>query len=119
MNWLADYGSKVMTAAEAVARVKSGSRVYYGGNAAIPNALVNALAARRDELENVQLNHVLLLGQDPLSAPGMEGHFRHRSLFTGGNVRAAVNEGRADFVTIHLHDVPALISRGQKLSSSS
>ena len=28
-------------------------------------------------------------------------------------MRRAVNEGRADFVPIHLHDVPALISRGQ------
>ena len=112
MNWLSDYSSKVMTAAEAVARVESGSRVYYGGNAAIPNALVNALAERRDELENVQLNHVLLLGQDPLSAPGMEGHFRHNSLFVGPADRAAVNDGRADYVPVFLHHIPRLFRSG-------
>ena len=65
----------------------------------------------RPELEDVEVVHILTLADAPYADPGMEGHFRHRSLFTGGNVRAAVNEGRADFVPIHLHDVPALISR--------
>jgi acyl-CoA hydrolase len=62
MNWLADYKAKTRTAEEAVSVIKSGDRVYYGGNAAIPQTLVRALADRRAELENVQLNHVLLLG---------------------------------------------------------
>ena len=83
MNWLDDYKSKLKSPAEAMRLVASGDRVYYAGNAAIPQTLVRALSERRDELENVQLNHVLLIGDDPLSAPGMEGHFRHNSLFVG------------------------------------
>jgi 4-hydroxybutyrate CoA-transferase len=78
MKWLSDYKAKLRTSAEAVSFIKSGDRVYYGGNAAIPQELVRALAARRAELENVQLNHVLLLGEDPLSAPEMEGHIPFR-----------------------------------------
>ena len=74
MNWLDSYKSKLVTAAEAVQKVETGDRVYYGGNAAIPFALVRALADRKDELENVQLNHVLLIGDDPLSEPEMAGH---------------------------------------------
>ena len=50
MNWLDDYRSKLSSPAEAVQLVKSGDRVYYGGNAAIPQALVRALAERREEL---------------------------------------------------------------------
>ncbi|MBI4421597.1 MAG: 4-hydroxybutyrate CoA-transferase, partial [Gemmatimonadetes bacterium] len=103
-----DYQAKRVSAAEAVSRVKSGDRVYYAGNAAIPQALVRALAQRRDELINVQLNHVLLLGDDPLSAPEMEGHFRHNSLFVGSADRKAVNDGRADYVPIFLHMIPRL-----------
>ena len=90
MNWLADYKAKLRTADEAVSCIKSGDRVYYGGNAAIPQTLVRALADRRAELENVQLNHDLLLGDDPLSAPEMAGHFRHNSLFVGPADRKAV-----------------------------
>jgi len=108
MNWLDDYKSKLRSAAEAVEIIKSGDRVYYGGNAAIPQALVRALADRHGELENVQLNHVLLIGEDPLSAPGMEGHFRHNSLFVGPADRKAVNDGRADYVPIFLHQIPRL-----------
>ena len=110
MNWLDDYKSKLMSAADAVQMIRSGDRVYYGGNAAIPQALVRALAERRDELEDVQLNHVLLIGEDPLSTPEMEGHFRHNSLFVGPADRKAVNEGRADYVPIFLYMIPRLFT---------
>ena len=42
----------------------------------------------------------------------MEGHFRHRALFVGPNARAAVNEGRADYVPVFLSDVPRLFASG-------
>jgi len=108
MSWIDDYRAKLSTAEVAVRRIHSHQRVYYGGNAAIPWALVRALAGRSDELNGVQLNHVLLLGDDPLSAPGMEGHFRHNSLFVGPADREAVNDGRADYVPIFLHQIPRL-----------
>jgi 4-hydroxybutyrate CoA-transferase len=108
MSWIDDYRAKLTSAADAARRIRSHQRVYYGGNAAIPRALVRALAERRDELQGVQLNHVLLLGEDPLSAPGMEGHFRHNSLFVGPADREAVNDGRADYVPIFLHQIPRL-----------
>jgi acyl-CoA hydrolase len=112
MNWLNDYRSKRQSAEEAVKRIKSGDQVYYGGNAAIPQALIRALAARRDELKDVQLNHVLLLGRDPLSAPEMAGHFRHNSLFVGPADRTAVNDGRADYVPVFLYHIPRLFREG-------
>jgi 4-hydroxybutyrate CoA-transferase len=112
MNWLDDYRSKLMSAEDAVLKIKSGDRVYYGGNAAIPGGLIRALAARRDALRDVQLNHVLLLGDDPLTTPDMKGHFRHNSLFVGSADRAAVNDGRADYVPIFLHLIPRLFRDG-------
>ncbi len=108
MNWLDDYRSKLRTPGQAVEKISSGDRVYYAGNAAIPQTLVRALAERKDSLEDVQLNHVLLVGQDPLSKPGMEQHFRHNSLFVGPADRKAVNEGRGDYVPIFLHQIPRL-----------
>jgi len=111
MNWLDDYKRKLKSPAEAVALIKSGDHVYYGGNAAIPWALIRALAERHDELENVTLSHVLLLGQDPLSAPGMEKSFRHNSLFVGPADRKAVNDGRADYTPIFLHLIPRIFEQ--------
>jgi acyl-CoA hydrolase len=112
MNWLDDYQSKLQTPEQAVQRIHSGDRVYYAGNAAIPQALVRALAKRRKELKHVQLNHVLLLGEDPLSTPDMAGSFRHNSLFVGPADRQAVNDGRADYVPIFLHHIPRLFDEG-------
>jgi 4-hydroxybutyrate CoA-transferase len=110
MTWLDQYRSKLLTAEQAVQLVKSGDRIYYGGNAAIPMGLIRALAERYHELNNVQLSHVLLLGEDPLSKPEMEGHFRHNSLFVGPADREAVNAGRADYMPIFLHQIPRIFN---------
>jgi acyl-CoA hydrolase len=112
VNWVEQYRRKRCTAEEAVSRIKSGDHVYYGGNAAIPRGLVDALALRYHELDGVELSHVLLLGEDPLSRPEMAGHFRHNSLFVGPADRQAVNEGRADYVPVFLHQIPRLYNEG-------
>lgn len=101
-----------MTAGEALRVVKSGQRVYIHPGCAEPESLVEALVSRKDDLENVEIVHILTLGTAPYVGPGMEGHFRHRSLFTGGNVRQAVNEGRADYVPIFLGEIHRLFTNG-------
>lgn len=115
MSWVDDYKKKLVTAEEAAAEIKSRSRVYISGNAATPYVLMRALASRRDELKDVELSHVLLMGEDPLSRPEMEGHFRHNSLFVGPADRQAINEGRADYIPIFLHQIPNLFYSGQML----
>lgn len=108
MSWFDDYKNKLCSLEEAVSVVKSQSRVYISGNAATPFRLTEALAQRKDELKNVEITHVLLLGDDPLSKPGMEKHFRHNSLFVGPADRAAVNDGRADYTPVFLYEIPQL-----------
>jgi 4-hydroxybutyrate CoA-transferase len=112
MAWIEDYKSKLTTPERAVSVVKSGDHVYYGGNAATPFPLIDALTARKDGLNGVQLNHVLLIGADPISRPEFTGHFRHNSLFVGPADRAAVNEGRADYVPVFLFQIPRLFRDG-------
>ncbi len=113
MKWMERYRRSVTTADEAVKDIRSGDRVWIHPGCNTPVRLIEAMVARAPELENVEVVHILTLGPAPYAEPGMEPHFRHRALFTGGNVRAAVNEGRADFVPIHLHEVPRLISSGR------
>lgn len=113
MSWVDEYKKKLVSAEEAVSDIKSGQRVYISGNAATPYTLVKSLSARKDELKDVELVHVLLLGDDPFSRPEMQGHFRHNSLFVGPADRKAINEGRADYVPIFLHQIPNLFYSGQ------
>jgi len=113
MSWVEDYKKKLISAEDAVSEIKSGDRVYISGNAATPFMLTRALAKRKNEIEDVELVHVLLLGDDPLSKPEMEGHFRHNSLFVGPADRQAINEGRADYIPIFLHQIPNLFYSAQ------
>ncbi len=108
MNWLDQYKSKVVSVEEAVCVVKSNDRIYLSGNAATPLLLTKALAQRAPELFNVEVNHILLLGNDPLSMPGMAQHFRHNSFFVGPGDRESIAEGNSDFVPVHLSQIPAL-----------
>jgi len=108
MSWFDDYKKRKCSLEEGVSVVKNNDRVYVSGNAATPIRLLEALAARKDELKNVEIAHVLLFGDDPLSKPGMEGHFRHNSLFVGPADRSAVNEGKADYIPVFLYEIPQL-----------
>lgn len=112
MNWIDQYKSKVVPAEEAIRVVKTNNRIFISGNAATPLVLTNALAQHAHELSNVEVNHILLLGDDPLSKPGMSKHFRHNSLFVGPGDRQSIAEGHSDYVPVHLSQIPALFRNG-------
>ncbi|HYH91922.1 MAG TPA: acetyl-CoA hydrolase/transferase C-terminal domain-containing protein [Candidatus Saccharimonadales bacterium] len=99
---------QIVSAAEAASVVRSGDQVYLHCAAATPTVLLDALVARATELHDVGVIHLHTEGPAPHLAPAMGGHFRHRALFIGPNARAAVNEGRADYVPVFLSDVPRL-----------
>jgi acetyl-CoA hydrolase len=113
MSWLDSYRSQIVTADEAVEVIKSNDRVYVHPGCAVPTVLVSAMVARYQELANVEIVHLLTMGGAPYVDSKYEGHFRHNAFFIGKNVRAAVNEGRADFIPIFLYDVPGLFYSGE------
>lgn len=94
-----------------------GSRgaVFFHSAAATPQPLVDAVVNMGAEkgLENVTTVHIHTEGSAPQVAPEHSSVFRDLSLFVGGNVRAAVNDGRADAVPIFLSDIPLLFRRGK------
>jgi 4-hydroxybutyrate CoA-transferase len=103
---------QIVSAADAVAGIRSGEQIFVHGGAATPSVLLQALVDRAQELENVSLVHFHTEGPGPHLAPEMDGHLRHKALFIGTNARRAVNEGRADYVPVFLSDVPDLFRSG-------
>ena len=103
------------SAAEAVADISSGERVFIGSGAAEPVSLVSAMTERAPELRDVSVLHIYTIGPAPYAEPGYEASFRHISFFVGANVREAVLEGRADTVPIHLHEVPRMFEQHHRL----
>ncbi len=104
------FHEKLATGEEALKAVKSGDTVYVHPGCACPERLLSALVARAEELENVRVVHIMTMGRAEYVKPGMEGHFRHTALFTGKNVRDAINEGRADYVPVFLSEIPSLFT---------
>ena len=103
---------RIVSAAEAVSGIRSSQQVYLQCAAATPSVLLDALVERASELRDVGMIHLHTEGPGPHLAPEMAPHFRHRALFVGPNARAAVNEGRADYVPVFLSEVPHLFERG-------
>lgn len=102
--------SKALASAdEVVAHIRSGDRVWIHPGCAAPTPLVRALVKRGPELEDVQILHLLTFGPADYVEGRFRGHFAHTAMFVGKNVRAAVNDGRATFVPIHLSEVPEAI----------
>ena len=101
-NWKQKYAKKIMSAEVALKQVKDGDRVVVGHACGEPPTLVDALVARAPELKNVEIVHMVAMGPAKYAQPGMEGSFRHNSLFVGAATRKAVSEGRAQIGRAHV-----------------
>lgn len=101
-----------VTPQEAVSVIRSGDRIFIHTAAAAPQVLVKALAERGDELRDVQIYQLHTEGPAPYAAEQYRDSFHVHSLFTGANMREAVQDGRADFVPVFLSDIPRLFRRG-------
>ena len=112
MSWKDDYRGKQMTASQALEAVRSGDRVWIQSGCGTPSVLVDQLVARAPHLRDVEIIHMMTLGNARYTRPEFEGHFRHRGLFLGPNVRDAVAAGRADYTPIFLSEIEGLFESG-------
>jgi acyl-CoA hydrolase len=102
---------KYVSGEEAVKAISPGQRVFVHGGAATPHYLLQCLSTRSKELFNVELVSISLQGDAVVTEPKYKESFRINSLFVSQNIRAAVNEGRADYVPIFLSEIPILFKR--------
>lgn len=108
------YRQKLVSAAEASARVRDGDTVLVASAVGEPPALLQALAARRGELNDVTLTQLLPLSPQAYMDIDSVPHIRHRSLFLSAAVRAGFKAGWADLVPCHFSEIPRLIRRGEQ-----
>jgi acetyl-CoA hydrolase len=111
VTWLQTYRSRLKSADDAATLVSSGQNVYLGSGCAVPHDLVAALTRRAPEITDVQIIHHLTMGEVPYIGREMEKHFRCNACFVGSNLRQEVNEGRVDYVPVHLHEMARLFRR--------
>ena len=93
---------------EALSVIQSGQRVFIHGSAMTPHFLMKHLSLQKDRLKGVELVFITVKGDIEVDKPGYEDHFHINCMFVSDSVRAAVNEGRADFIPVFLSDIPDL-----------
>lgn len=109
MGWRENYEKKMMSIEDAAKFIKSGDRIWAGWFSCLPYTLVDAIADRKDELENVDVVSALLA--KPLKC--MEsadyiGRVNFHSIFAGPAERKFEKVGnvRVNSVTFAKSDVP-------------
>ncbi len=89
--------------------------VYVGSNAATPTAsleaITDALKAGWPKLPYLRMVHLLLQGKVSYVEPGLQDRIMAYSVFSGGDVRTAANEGRAFYLPCTLANLDSLIGK--------
>ncbi len=100
-------------ASKALEAVRSGQRIFIQGSAATPDMLIRKLCDRANELKDVELVCISVLGDFPPAQVKYAGSFFVNSMFVSKPVRAAVDEGHADYIPVFLSEIPDLFKSGK------
>ncbi|WP_022664764.1 acetyl-CoA hydrolase/transferase family protein [Desulfospira joergensenii] len=88
---------------------------YIGSNAATPTASIEALTeaikAESGKLPFMKMLHILLHGPIPYVEEGLQDRVKAYSIFSGGEVRKAADEGRAYYLPCTLGTMDRLIGK--------
>lgn len=102
-----------ITAQEALKLVESGDRIFIHTAAATPRILVNALTDRASELNDVQIVSIHTEWEAPYLDEKYADTFDVKTFFVGGNIRKAVNSGRASYIPMFLSEIPTFFREGK------
>ncbi|MEO1856989.1 MAG: GNAT family N-acetyltransferase [Rubritalea sp.] len=92
--------------------VPNGGRVFIGGGAMVPFALVESLLSEHESFQDVELLHIHTLGDLPWVESKFEGSFRTNSFFLSRRMSEAVGEGWADYTPCPTSEIPRLFRSG-------
>ena len=109
---LASYRSMVQSAEEAVGRIRPGQRVFIGTGCGQPQALVAALLGRAGELEDVEIIHLVTLGEPACRHKELAQRFRLKPFFIADGVDTDMRSRLGDYTPILFSDIPELFRSG-------
>lgn len=112
MSFLEEYQQKLVSPRKAVKLVKSGDRVQFNSYNGVPPALDRALAARRDELEEVIISSSVTMYPLYTVSCDPEGrHFIYNSWHASGYDRKLAQEGNYYYVPALYYEFPMILTR--------
>ena len=113
-NWHDEYQSKLVSAADAATRVKSGDSIFTAGFSAMPFDFTEALAARKDELRDVEYYGCLSPYCFKIFDGDYKGHINYSTIFSGGYERLKAVEGNINQMSVHLAECDRFVEERVK-----
>ncbi len=101
----------IVSAEEAVSRIRSGQRVFLQGAAMTPNVLINALCEQYEMLKNVELFQIHTEGEAKYTTEPYNSAFLTNSCFAGNNNRSAINSVHGAYIPIFLSEIHLLFRK--------
>lgn len=92
--------------------IRPGSRVFIGGGASVPFALVESMLDRSATFKDVELVHIHGLGETPWIDARYADVLRTNSFFLTPALREAVARGQADYTPCPMSEVASLFEDG-------
>jgi acyl-CoA hydrolase/GNAT superfamily N-acetyltransferase len=92
--------------------IRPGSRVFLGGGASVPFALVRSMLEMAGSFKDVELVHIHGLGETPWIDPRYEQLIRTNSFYLTNTLREAVERGQADYTPCPMSEVASLFENG-------
>jgi len=117
-DWKGLYKERLITAKDAVKRIKSGDRVSVPQAAGEAKEIILALVDNKHAYRDVEICQMLPMGGAIYAEPGLEQHFRHTSQFVGRQTRETVKNGHGDYTPCYFSQIPNLWGRTLPLNAA-
>lgn len=111
MDWKSEYKQRMTTAEEAIRAIHDGDTLVMSECAGVPRHIIKTMAEHRADYHNVQIYHMLTLGDGECFAPECYDNFTHLTNFVGANSRQAVWSGAGRFFPAFFKDVPGMLGK--------
>ncbi|MBU2489505.1 MAG: GNAT family N-acetyltransferase [Proteobacteria bacterium] len=111
--WPDDYVAKLVTAEQALGRIKSGQRVFIGSSCGEPQHLVKELAEQSCRLTDLEITRLLSLESAPLTLIAHRSQCHNlnvRSFYLGSCLPRSLAADSRFFTPIHLSALPRLFA---------
>lgn len=110
--WQSIYAEKLVSAAEALQRIKSGYTIFIASGASEPLLLTHTLADMAGELSDIEIIQLFAPKKGSrLADPSLSGSFRYNTFYQGCGVSERNVFGHEDFIPINLAELPRAIER--------
>ncbi|ABB14126.1 acetyl-CoA hydrolase/transferase family protein [Carboxydothermus hydrogenoformans] len=111
LNYHAEYRKKLTTVEQALEVITNNCNVFVSLGAAEPLMLLDGLGKRvlEQDLRGIKVFQLLPVQDSLYLKPELSERIMHISMFAGRPVRELINQGFAEMIPCHFHDVPQII----------